>query len=207
MAVELFWDMPAEKWPAQIQNWAERADADCAAQGLPGTTTLQLLVGRGDLEDCTGTDATRAGATGCENSGPDRAARGGISLHGAQGHCHDTAAAGRRLVIRTAQRPDRIVRRKADIIGCLSGPVRDIPGRLSGGGPCARCPRRPSRQLPTQPSWSGTQPRAEVPTTGEQPAGKSRAGLGAFFACHSESHAFRVFPVRPSHGAPSKRVR
>jgi hypothetical protein len=50
IAIDLFWGMPVSKWPAQMQSWAERADACQVAQGAVGTTTLQLLVGRGDAE-------------------------------------------------------------------------------------------------------------------------------------------------------------
>ena len=50
VAVDLFWDMPPARWPTAIQIWAQRADAGYAAQGVVGTATLQLLIGRGEAE-------------------------------------------------------------------------------------------------------------------------------------------------------------
>jgi hypothetical protein len=50
VAVDLFWDMPPGKWPADIEAWARRADAASAAKGGPANLTLQLLVGRGDAK-------------------------------------------------------------------------------------------------------------------------------------------------------------
>lgn len=48
VAVDLFWDLPAARWPAEIQSWAERVDAMLADRGEPGSVTLELLIARGD---------------------------------------------------------------------------------------------------------------------------------------------------------------
>jgi len=50
IAVDLFWEMPPQMWPADIQAWAERADTGSAAKGGPATVILQLRVGLGDTE-------------------------------------------------------------------------------------------------------------------------------------------------------------
>jgi hypothetical protein len=68
VAVDLFCDLPADRWPARIQNWAGRADAALAAKGLPGIVTLQVSVGRGDA------DAARARARQLLDAGASRQA-------------------------------------------------------------------------------------------------------------------------------------